>query len=275
MTIAAPALPGQVTVNTTINTPSNILPYATVTGPAGSVDFATNVNGGVAAFTGYTTSLAQAEAASAAAMAATPGSTGITDLVVEQSSNDTTTVTAAGLGIAALLVNSGGPTSISLAGTLTLTAGTLLTTGSSAVSISGGAISVPPAPGSITSGELVLNTVTGSSATIVSPIVSAGLQATASAQLATTTGQIFSLQVTNGGYGYVTPPTVTITPGADGNGGGASATAVLNSSATSLASPMLFPVRASPSHRSSRSPHPPCRPRRWGGPATSRSLRVS
>ena len=98
VTIAPPALPGQVTVNTTINTPSNILPYATVTGPTGSVDFATNLNGGVTAFTGYTTSLAQAEAASQAAQAATPGSTGITDLVVEQSSSDTSHGHARGAG---------------------------------------------------------------------------------------------------------------------------------------------------------------------------------
>ena len=228
VTVAAPALPGQVTVNTTINTPSNILPYAIVTGPTGSVDFATNVNGGVAAFTGYTTGLAAAEAAAQAAMTANPGSTGITDLVVEQSGNDTTSVTPAGLGIAALLINSGGPTSISLAGTLTLTAGAILVTGGSQVSISGGAISIPPV-GSSTAGELVLNTQPGSTATVISPIVAAGLQATASATLATTTGQIFSIQVTNGGYGYVTPPTVTITS-ADGVGGGASATAVLNSS---------------------------------------------
>src|SRR5262249_17335863 len=113
-------------------------------------------------------------------------------------------------------------TSISLAGTLTLTSGGLVTTGSSSVSISGGSISSP-------SGELILNTTTGSAATIVSPIVSAGLPATATVSLVSNSGQVFGIAVTNGGYGYTTVPTVTITS-ADGQGSGATGTAVLNSS---------------------------------------------
>ena len=226
VSIAAPQLAGQITVNTTIGTPGNILPYAIVTGPTGSVDFATNLNGAVAAFTGYTQGLANAEAQSQALMTANPGSNGVTDLVVEQTGSDTSSVTATatspGLGIAALLVNSGGPTSISLAGNLALTSGALVTTGSSAVSISGGQISSP-------AGELILNTLTGSSATIVSPIVSLGLQATATTALATSSGTVFGITVTTPGYGYTTPPNVTISD-PTGTNTGATATAILNSS---------------------------------------------
>ena len=79
ITIAPPTLAGQVVVNTTSPTfaASNILPYAIVTGPSGSVDIASNVGisaGSIGAFTGYTTSLAAAETVSqnlvAAAVAA-------------------------------------------------------------------------------------------------------------------------------------------------------------------------------------------------------------
>ena len=97
---------GQVTVNTDINDPSNILPFGTVTGPSGSVDFATDLDGSIAAFTNYTTSLAAAAAVSQRLIAADPAVNGVTDLVVKQSSSDTSSVTALGLGIAALLLES-------------------------------------------------------------------------------------------------------------------------------------------------------------------------
>src|SRR5205823_4557507 len=130
---------------------------------------------------------------------------------------DITSVTGAGLGIAALLLNSGTPLSLSLAGPLTLTTGALVTAGTgTAVAISGGALSSP-------SGEMILNTTAGASETIVSPIVSAGLPATASAALAVNSGQLFGITVTNGGYAYTSAPTVTIS---GGGGTGAAATAV-------------------------------------------------
>ena len=149
----------------------------------------------------------------------------MTDLVVKQTGDDTSSVTSAGLGIAALLIDSGEATSITLGGPLILTAGALVTSGSSSVSITGGQIEVAPQSGTGPT-ELILNTTAGSSEAIDSPIISAGLPATATVTLANNSGQLFSISVTNGGYGYTTLPNVTIS---GGGGTGATATAVLNS----------------------------------------------
>ena len=220
-------LAGQLTVNASIGDPTNILPYATVTSPTGSVGFATNVAGGVAPLpdSAYTQGLAGAADEANALLNANPGSNGVTDLVVRQTGDDASSVTSSGLGIAALLIDSGAATSITLGGSLILTAGALLTTGSSSVSIKGGQIEVAPQSGTGPT-ELILNTTAGSSETIDSPIISAGLPATATVTLANNSTQVFAISVTNGGYGYTTPPKVMIS---GGGGRGAAATAVLNS----------------------------------------------
>jgi autotransporter-associated beta strand protein len=213
VTIAAPALAGQVTVNTTLGaaSTSNILPYATVTSPTGKVDFATNVAGGVTAFTGYTSSLAAAAAIAASAP------TGITDLVVQQTGDDTSSIgpnsnnIVPSMGIAALLLNSAATNhslSISLGGPLTLTAGAIVTTGGTQATISGQPVQVAPQSG-ILPDEMVVNTLPGSTLQLTSAIQSTGLQATATTGLVKSSGQIFSINPTNGGYGYVTAPAVT------------------------------------------------------------------
>jgi hypothetical protein len=193
---------GQLQVNASIGQPTNILPFAAVTSPAGAVDFAASISGSIAALpaSAYTQGLAAAAQVAKDQIAAKPGSNGITDLVVKQSTDDTKSVGSSGLGIAALLIDSGGTTSLSLAGPLILTSGGLVTTGSSLVTISGGQLVVSPASGTGPT-ELILDTSASSSETIQSPIVTAGLPATATVTLSDTNTQVLSIQVTSGGFG--------------------------------------------------------------------------
>ena len=181
---------------------NNILPFGTVTGPTGSYDFASNLgSGSVGAFTAYTVGLANA----------TTGTE-----VVKLIASDPTTVTAQGKTIAALLVatTASTPLTLSLIGTLTITTGSVATTGTAPITITGGSLT-PSSPTTAT-GELIALTNTGSSLTLNSPIdLTPGSTATAIATISSGAGTVSAITVNPGagGFGYTSPPVVTLTGG--------------------------------------------------------------
>ena len=119
------AIPGQ----TTTTGGFNIIPYAIVTSVAGTADFATNLGGGsIGAFNNYVNGIAN--------------STSPLD-VVKQTQGDTSTVTAAGTTIAALLIEPGAASiQLGLGGTLTIGTGAVVVSASGAFtpSITGGTL---------------------------------------------------------------------------------------------------------------------------------------
>ena len=177
-------IPGE---NTKINSgASNIVPFATVTSPSGQEDFATNMGGGsIGAFSAYTVGLS-------------PFLTGTE--VVELAGSDTTSVTAQGLQVGALLLASGAPLNLGLNGTLSILTGAILTTAGTTATISGGGIT-PGTPQSPTN-ELMLMTQGpqppmtngGSSLTLDSPIdLNPGSTATATATINNGSGSLASI----------------------------------------------------------------------------------